>query len=70
MLLEEMMRNEKQEGKREGKQEFLLTALDSKFSVSTDLKEKIIAETDINKLNTWFKLSLQASSQEDFEKSM
>ena len=74
MLLEEMMRNEKQEGKQEGniegKQEFLLTALESKFSISTDLKEKIIAETDINKLNTWFKLSLQASSQEDFEKSM
>lgn len=74
MLLEEMMRNEKQEGKQEGniegKQEFLLTALESKFSISTDLKEKIISETDINKLNTWFKLSLQASSQEDFEKSM
>lgn len=70
MLLEEMMRNEKQEGNIEGKQEFLLTVLESKFSVSTDLKEKIIAETDINKLNAWFKLSLQASSQEDFEKSM
>ena len=74
MLLEEMMRNEKQEGKQEGniegKQEFLLTALESKFSISTDLKEKIISETDINKRNTWFKLSLQASSQEHFEKSM
>ena len=42
MLLEEMMRNERQEGKlegnTEGKQEFLLTVLESKFSVSSELK--------------------------------
>ena len=56
MLLEEMMRNERQEGNTEGKQEFLLAALESKFSVPSELKEKIMSETDIEKLNLWFKL--------------
>ena len=70
MLLEEMMRNEKQEGNAEGKQEFLLTVLESKFSVPAELKEKIISETDISKLNEWFQLSLKVSSLEEFEQNM
>ena len=78
MLLEEMMRNEKQEGRQEGKlegnaegkQECLLAVLESKFSVSAELKEKIISETDINKLNTWFQLSLKVSSLEEFDQNM
>lgn len=78
MLLEEMMRNERQEGKiegklegnTEGKQEFLLTALESKFSVPSELKEKIMSETDIEKLNLWFQLSLKVSSLEEFEQNM
>lgn len=78
MLLEEMMRNERQEGKiegklegnTEGKQEFLLAALESKFSVPSELKEKIMSETDIEKLNLWFQLSLKVSSLEAFEQNM
>ena len=78
MLLEEMMRNERQEGKiegklegnTEGKQEFLLTALESKFSVPSELKEKIMSETDIEKLNLWFQLSFKVSSLEEFEQNM
>lgn len=37
----------KLEGNAEGKQEFLLTALESKFSVPSELKEKIMSETDV-----------------------
>ena len=78
MLLEEMMRNVKREGKlegklegnAEGKQECLLSVLKSKFSVSDELKEKIVSETDIDKLNVWFQLSLKVSSIEDFEQNM
>ena len=70
MLLEEMMRNEKREGNTEGKQEFLLTALEFKFSVPSELKEKIMSETDIEKLNLWFQLSLKVSSLEEFEQNM
>ena len=78
MLLEEMMRNERQEGKiegklegnTEGKQEFLLTVLESKFSVPSELKEKIMSETDIEKLDLWFRLSLKVSFLEEFEQNM
>ena len=70
MLLEEMMRNERQEGNTEGKQEFLLTALESKFSVPSELKEKIMSETDIEKLELWFQISLKVSSLEEFKQNM
>ena len=60
----------KLEGNAEGKQEFLLTALESKFSVPSELKEKIMSETDIEKLNLWFQLSLKVSSLEEFEQNM
>ncbi len=71
MLLEEMMRNEKQEGKLEGKQEDILAVFESKFSVSSELlREKIISETDIDKLNAWFQLTLKVASLEEFAENM
>lgn len=60
----------KLEGNAEGKQEFLLTALESKFSVPSELKEKIMSETDTEKLELWFQLSLKVSSLEEFEQNM
>lgn len=70
MLLEEMMLNEKQEGRQEIAVQFLLDSLNSKFSVSTALSKKISSETDMNKLQSWFQLSLKVTSLEDFEKNM
>ena len=70
MLLEEMMRNEKQEGKQEGIQQCLVDFLKAKFSVSDTMIEKIESETDICKLQAWFQLSLKVSSIEEFEKNM
>ena len=70
MLLEEMMRNEKQEGRQEIAVQFLLDSLNSKFSVSTALSKKISSETDMNKLQSWFQLALKVTSLEDFEKNM
>ena len=70
MLLEEMMRNEKQEGIQEGIQQCLVDFLKAKFSVSDIMIEKIESETDICKLQAWFQLSLKVSSIEEFEKNM
>ena len=70
MLLEEMMRNEKQEGIQEGIQQCLVDFLKAKFSVSDIMIEKIESETDICKLQAWFQLSLKVSSIEEFEKKM
>lgn len=74
MLLEEMMRNEKQEGKQQGSQQMLVQCLvdflEAKFSVSDTMVKKIESETDICKLQAWFQLSLKVSSIEEFEKNM
>ena len=74
MLLEEMMRNEKLEGREEGRREMilqcLLSSLESRFCTSAELKEKIVSETDLDKLNAWFQLSLKAASIEEFEENM
>ena len=70
MLLEEMMRNEKREGNIEGKQEFLLDFLESRFTVPSELREKISAETNPNKLKLWFQLSRNVSSLEEFRNNM
>ena len=70
MLLEEMMRNKKREGNIEGKQEFLLDFLESRFTVPSELREKISAETNPNKLKLWFQLSRNVSSLEEFRNNM
>lgn len=70
MLLEEMMRNEKQEGRQEMLAQCLIDSLKSKFSISDVLAEKIMSETNISRLQTWFQLSLKVSSVEEFEKNM
>lgn len=59
MLLEEMMRNERKEGNTEGKQEFLLTALESKFSVPSELKKKSCPKRILRNLNCGFSFHLK-----------
>ena len=74
MLLEEMMRNEKQEGIQQGSQQMIVQCLsdflESKFSVSDTMMKKNESETDLCKLQAWFQLSLKMSSIEEFEKNM
>ena len=70
MLLEEMMRKEKQEGRQEMAVQFLIDSLESKFSVPDSLTKKNMSEMDISKLQSWFLLSLKVSSLEEFERNM
>ena len=70
MLLEEMMRKEKQEGRQEMAVQFLIDSLESKFSVPDSLTKKIMSEMDISKLQSWFLLSLKVSSLDEFERNM
>lgn len=74
MLLEEMMRNEKQKGIQEGSQKMLaqciIESLESRFVIPVELRESIISETESNKLSAWFQLSLKVSSLEEFEQNM
>ena len=74
MLLEEMMRNEKQKGIQEGSQKMLaqciVASLESRFVIPEELRESIISETESNKLSAWFQLSLKVSSLKEFEQNM
>ena len=74
MLLEEMMRNEKQKGIQEGSQKMIaqciIESLESRFVIPVELRESIISETESNKLSAWFQLSLKVSSLEEFEQNM
>ena len=69
-----MMRNEKQKGIQEGSQKMLvqciIESLESKFAIPVELRENIISETESDKLNAWFQLSLKASSLKEFEQNM
>ena len=48
----------------------IIESLESKFAIPVELRENIISETESDKLNAWFQLSLKASSLEEFEQNM
>ena len=64
-------RNEaKAEGKAEGKAEFIITLLESKVSVSEELRAKIVEQTDIDVLEQWFHNAIKATTIEEFIEKM
>jgi len=64
-------RNEaKAEGKAEGKAEFIITLLESKVSVSEELRAKIVEQTDIDVLEQWFHNAIKATTIEEFIENM
>lgn len=64
------LRDERKEGKEEGKLEerasALLDVLEEKGEVSEELEEKIFAEESMEVLRNWFKLAVKVSSVEEF----
>lgn len=70
MLLEELLKTERNEGKEEGKMEAkvesILAFLDDLGSVSVVLKDKIERETDMDKLDLWLKEAARAESIDQF----
>lgn len=74
MLLEELLKREyktgKAEGKVESKIESIIHFLEEKDSISNELKVQIMEQKDMNILEKWLKLAVQADSIEQFEKNM
>ena len=70
MLFEELLRNERKEGKIEGKIEYILELLDDMGTLPEGLREKIETESDAATLNAWFKIAVKAESVEQFVKEM
>ena len=60
----------KTEGKIEGKIEVILDCLAELGTVSAELKEQLLKETDLGKINAWVKLGMKVNSIEEFIEKM
>ena len=58
----------KTEGKAEGKDEDILMFLEEMGSVPSSLREKILAQQDLNLLSRWLKLAAKAENLQEFER--
>ena len=59
-------RDAKNEGKIEGKIESILELIEEFGTLSDEIKEKILAETDLEQIKTWHKLAAKVNSIEEF----
>lgn len=70
MVLEEMLQDEREEGKIEGKALAVIELLETIGEVPQSLREKILGQTDTSVLSRWLKLAARAQSIEQFEKNL
>lgn len=70
MLLEELIKTERKEGKVEERIETIKELLEEVGTLPEALKEQLEGETDLNTLRVWTKIAAKAESIEQFvEKS-
>lgn len=70
MRWEEKLFYERLDGKIEGKIEIILDCLVELGTVSEELKEQLLKETDLEKIKAWVKLSMKVNSIEEFIEKM
>ena len=70
MLFQEMLRDERVEGKAEGKAEAVIELLEEFGPVSDEVREKIMTEKNLETLKKWHKLVAKAESMDEFLKAM
>lgn len=70
MYFEELLEERQKEGKAEAKQEALLLIISQKGNVSSKLKECIQNQRELEVLDSWMKLALQAESVQGFEEQI
>lgn len=56
----------RREGKAEGRAESIVEILEGYGAIPVDIRQKILAEREIEVLKEWLKLSLQVKSAEQF----
>ena len=66
MLFQEMLRDERAEGKAE----YIIDLLEELGSISDELREKIMTEKNLEIRDKWHKLAAKAKSMEEFLKAM
>ena len=67
---EEGMAEGLEKGTLEGKKESLIMLLENFGTIPDELRERFSEESNLEVLNAWFKLAMQACSIEDFAKSL
>lgn len=70
MLLEELLKDERAEGRTEGKAESILYLLQESGSVPEELRSKIMNEQNTDTLSKYLKLAARAESITDFMKEI
>lgn len=70
MILEEMLRDERSEGRAEGRAMAMLEVLEDIGPVPEELKNRILREVDSATQRKWLKLAAKAESIEQFVKEM
>ena len=70
MLWQEILSDERAEGKAEGKAEDIIELLEELGTISEELKEKVMSETNLNTLRRWLKQAAKAESIEQFMQQM
>ena len=70
MIFQEMLREEYDEGKAEGKAEAVLNLLEELGEISDDLRVRIISEKDLDVLKRWLKQAVKSESIDEFIEKM
>ena len=70
MLFEELLKDERAEGRAEGHATSVLSLLEDKGTIPKDLQDKILCEKDMDLLQKWLKLAAKAESIEQFQNGM
>ena len=69
-LFADKLECQRNEGKTEGKAEDILMLLEEIAAVPNSLREKILAQQDLNLLSRWLKLAARAENLQEFEQRM
>ena len=70
MIFEEMLRDERTEGRVEGKKEFIFELLEELGRIPESVRERIENESNLETLTKWHKLAAKADSFEEFLNNM
>ena len=70
MIFQEMLREEYDEGKAEGKAEAVLNLLEELGEISDDLRVRIISEKDLDVLKRWLKQDVKSESIDELIEKM
>lgn len=70
IIFQEMLREEYDEGKAEGKAEAVLNLLEELGEISDDLRVRIISEKDLDVLKRWLKQAVKSESIDEFIEKM